>query len=80
VNELNAHPSRWVFSSVKDLLQGIINSGLLWSTGDYGFGQLCLGTGTVSTVVWTKAEVMDGGTAVTFKKIASLLLDSDGQL
>lgn len=27
VNELNAHPSRWVFSSVKDLLEGIIK---LW--------------------------------------------------
>ncbi|WP_341279248.1 S-layer homology domain-containing protein [Paenibacillus sp. FSL H8-0537] len=59
--------------------------GQLWSTGDNGNGQLGLGAGTASTMVWTKVEVMDGGTAVTFKKIASLrftslALDSDGTL
>ncbi|WP_338552779.1 S-layer homology domain-containing protein [Paenibacillus sp. KS-LC4] len=60
-------------------------NGHLWSTGDNGAGQLGLGAGTTSTMVWTKIEVMDGGTAVTFKKIASLrssslALDSDGKL
>ncbi|SFF07795.1 Alpha-tubulin suppressor [Paenibacillus algorifonticola] len=76
------------FKEVKpsfDSALALDTSGQLWSTGDNGKGQLGLGTGTASTMVWTKVEVMDGGTAVTFKKIAalrytSLALDSNGKL
>ncbi|OXM84341.1 S-layer homology domain-containing protein [Paenibacillus rigui] len=60
-------------------------NGNIWGTGDNGSGQLGLGSGTASVLVWTKLQVTDGGSAVVFKKIASLrgtsfALDSNGQL
>ncbi|WP_377516739.1 X2-like carbohydrate binding domain-containing protein [Paenibacillus allorhizosphaerae] len=68
-----------------DFAIALDSSGHLWGAGDNGAGQLGLGSGTLSARNWTKANVMDGGTPVVFKKIAasrssSFALDSNGKL